>query len=62
MTSLEVILLVFLSLCCLLFSTLYAFIDFHHSSEIRQGILVNFRDYFLGLCACGLVVLIIQSL
>lgn len=62
MTSLETVLFVFLTVCCLVFSTFYAFIDYHHGSEIRQGICINFRDYFLGLCACGLVVLIIQSL
>jgi len=62
MASLEIVMAVFFAACCLIFSAYYAFMDYHHGPEIRSAVLTNFRDYFLGLIACGIIVMIIQSL
>lgn len=56
MLSLEVAQLVFLAIACLIFSTVYSFVDNHKIKEVQLEIGKNFVLFFFGLLACGVVV------
>ena len=60
MISLELALIFFLFLACLLFSIVYAVVDNHSSSETVLDLAKNMKLFFLGLILCALLVNFLQ--